>query len=141
MTTTKHDIIAEDTTEVVAVKIWELPVRLTHWAIFFAVIVLSVTGYFIGNPYADTGSEPGETFYDGYVLNAIMDACYRSVETRQWAPVELAVWRGAEGSGAATGTQEYDERYFLIKEEKMPDGKTKLILKDKESGKIVQQIK
>lgn len=59
MTTEQRDIIAEDTTEVVAVKIWELPVRLTHWIIFFAVIVLSVTGYFIGNPYADTGSDPG----------------------------------------------------------------------------------
>jgi Ni/Fe-hydrogenase 1 B-type cytochrome subunit len=59
MTTEQRDIIAEDTTEVVAVKIWELPVRLTHWIIFFAVIVLSVTGYFIGNPYADAGSEPG----------------------------------------------------------------------------------
>ena len=89
----------------------------------------------------DNGTEPGETFYDGYVVNAIMDACYRSVETRGWAPVELAVWRGAEGAGAATGTQEYNEQYFLIKQEKMPDGKTKLILKDKQSGKIVQQIK
>lgn len=59
MTTESRDIIAEDTTEVVAVKIWELPVRLTHWIIFFAVIVLSVTGYFIGNPYADAGSDPG----------------------------------------------------------------------------------
>jgi predicted dehydrogenase len=88
----------------------------------------------------DNGTQPGETFYDGYIVNAIMDACYRSVETRHWAPVELAVWRGAEGTGAATGTQEYNERYFLIKEEKMPDGKTKLILKDKESGKIIQQV-
>ena len=89
----------------------------------------------------DNSAEPGETFYDGYVVNAIMDACYRSVETRAWAPVELAVWRGAEGAGAATGTQEYNEQYFLIKQEKMPDGKTKLILKDKQSGKIIQQIK
>jgi hypothetical protein len=88
----------------------------------------------------DNGTEPHETFYDGYIVNAIMDACYRSVETRQWAPVELAVWRGAEGAGAATGTQEYDEQHFLIKAEKMPDGKTKLILKDKESGKIIQRI-
>jgi predicted dehydrogenase len=89
----------------------------------------------------DNSAEPGETFYDGYVVNAIMDACYRSVETRAWAPVELAVWRGAEGAGGASGTQEYDEQYFLIKQEKMPDGKTKLILKDKQSGKIIQQIK
>ncbi len=88
----------------------------------------------------DKGTEPMETFYDGYVVNAIMDACYRSVESKRWAPVELEVWRGSEGTGAARGTREYNEQYFLIKEEKMPDGKTKLILKDKESGKIVQQI-
>lgn len=57
--TKPQDVIAEDTEEVVAVKIWELPVRLTHWVIFFAVVVLSVTGYYMGNPYADTGSDPG----------------------------------------------------------------------------------
>ena len=36
-----------------------------------------------------------ETFYDGYVVNAIIDACYRSAETRQWEPVQLDDWRGA----------------------------------------------
>ena len=88
----------------------------------------------------DEGRQPMETFYDGYIVNAVMDACYKSVETRAWAPVELEIWRGAEGAGAARGTQAYNEQYFLIKEEKMPDGKTKLILKDKETGKIVQQV-
>ncbi|MEM7031001.1 MAG: Gfo/Idh/MocA family oxidoreductase [Chloroflexota bacterium] len=88
----------------------------------------------------DDGTEPSETFYDGYVVNAIMDACYKSVETRQWAPVELDIWRGSEGTGAATGTKEYNEQYYLIKEEVMPDGKTKVILKDKETGKISQKI-
>ena len=88
----------------------------------------------------DNGGQPSETFYDGYVVNAIMDACYKSVETRSWAPVELEIWRGAEGSGAARGTREYDDQHFLIKEEKMPDGRTKLILKDKETGKISQKV-
>jgi predicted dehydrogenase len=88
----------------------------------------------------DAGRAPMETFYDGYIVNAVMDACYKSVETRAWAPVELEIWRGAEGAGAAAGTRAYNEQYFLIKEEKMPDGKTKLILKDKETGKIVQQV-
>ena len=88
----------------------------------------------------DNGTEPMETFYDGYVVNAIMDACYKSVESKAWAPVELEDWRGAEGAGAARGTREYDEQHFLIKEEKMPDGRTKLILKDKETGKISQHV-
>ena len=41
----------------------------------------------------DEGRAPQETFYDGYVVNAIMDACYRSAEAHAWAPVELE-WRG-----------------------------------------------
>ena len=34
-------------------------------------------------------------FYDGYVVNSIIDACYRSAASRQWEPVELE-WRGGE---------------------------------------------
>jgi Ni/Fe-hydrogenase 1 B-type cytochrome subunit len=30
--------------------IWELPVRLNHWANVLSIVVLSVTGFFIGNP-------------------------------------------------------------------------------------------
>jgi len=41
----------------------------------------------------DEGRQPMETFYDGYVVNAIIDACYRSAESRTWEPVELE-WRG-----------------------------------------------
>jgi len=88
----------------------------------------------------DSGGQPVETFYDGYVVNAVMDACYRSVESKRWEPVQLEIWRGAEGGGAARGTREYDESHYLIKEEKMPDGKVKLILKEKAGGRIVQRI-
>ncbi len=43
----------------------------------------------------DEGREPMETLYDGYVVNAIMDACYRSAKSRAWEPVELD-WRGGK---------------------------------------------
>jgi Ni/Fe-hydrogenase 1 B-type cytochrome subunit len=33
------------------VYVWELPVRVSHWFIFFMVIVLSFTGYYIHNPF------------------------------------------------------------------------------------------
>jgi hypothetical protein len=36
--------------------------------------------------------------------------------------------------------KDYDEGQFLIKEEKMPDGKLKAILKEKQTGKILQVI-
>ena len=44
----------------------------------------------------DEGREPMETFYDGYVVNAIIDACYRSAKTKRWEPVELEEWRGSD---------------------------------------------
>lgn len=36
-----------------------------------------------------TGAEPRETFVDGYIVNVILDACYRSMESGRWEPVEL----------------------------------------------------
>lgn len=81
-----------------------------------------------------------ETFYDGYVVNAIMDACYRSAISKRWEPVELEVWRGLESIEEQVVAADYDEHFILIKEEHMPDGRTKLILKDKESGSIVQRV-
>ena len=88
----------------------------------------------------DNGTAPMETFYDGYVVNAIMDACYRSAKSRQWEPVRLEVWRGEGQVAAQRRTAEYDEGHLLIKEEVMPDGKSKLILKEKASGKIVEKV-
>jgi predicted dehydrogenase len=88
----------------------------------------------------DNGTEPMETFYDGYVVNAVMDACYRSAKSKRWEPVELEVWRGTAEAAEEVLAREYDEQFLLIKEEKMPDGRTKLILKDKESGQIVQRF-
>ena len=88
----------------------------------------------------DKGTEPMETFYDGYIVNAIIDACYRSITSKQWEPVELGIWRGTKEATEKRVGADYDAQFFLIKEEKMPDGRTKLILKDKESGKIVQRI-
>jgi predicted dehydrogenase len=83
---------------------------------------------------------PRETFYDGYVVNAIMDACYKSAKTKRWEPVELTDWRGKEGISANVDLIEFDDLHFLIKREKMPDGSTNLMLKEKVSGIIVQKI-
>ena len=88
----------------------------------------------------DAGQAPMETFYDGYVVNAIMDAAYRSSESKKWEPVRLEVWRGSEEIATKAGMAEFDAQYFLIKQEVMPDGKTKFILKDKTTGEIVQKI-
>jgi predicted dehydrogenase len=34
------------------------------------------------------GLEPSETFYDGLVVNQILDACYRSMRTGTWEPIQ-----------------------------------------------------
>ncbi len=89
----------------------------------------------------DNGSEPMENFYDGYVVNAIMDACYRSAKTKKWEPIELEIWRGKIGLSEEKMEIDYDEHHLLIKEEKLPDGRSKVILKNKNTGEITQKIK
>jgi len=88
----------------------------------------------------DNKGTPRETFYDGYVVNAIMDAAYKSAASKRWEPVEIEDWRGAAVSDEKVTATEYDAEHLLIKEEKMPDGRTKIILKNKTTGKIEQRI-
>jgi predicted dehydrogenase len=87
----------------------------------------------------DARRAPMETFYDGYVVNAVMDAAYRSATSRRWERVALPVWRGRVGVQSVAVQRDYDVEHSLLKEEKMPDGTTKLILRHKASGKIVQR--
>ena len=87
----------------------------------------------------DEGREPMETFYDGYVVNAVMDACYRSAESRSWEPVQLEGWRGGETGRIAPTRREWDGK-TLIKQEQMPDGRLKLILKDDATGEFADVV-
>jgi predicted dehydrogenase len=88
----------------------------------------------------DEGRAPKETFYDGYVVNAIIDAAYASIRNRSWQPVELPLWRGREGVPAIAVAREYDADHVLLKEERMMDGSTKLILRNKSTGQVVHRI-
>jgi hypothetical protein len=81
----------------------------------------------------ESGREPRETLYDGYVVNAVMDACYRSAKSRAWEPVELFEWRGAETPRIESRPEMIDGK-VVIKRELLPDGRQKLIVKDPESG-------
>lgn len=88
----------------------------------------------------DNGTKPLEDFYDGYIVNAIMDAAYRSAAGKRWEPVLLEEWRGDEATEAEAVLHDYDADHYLIKEEVMPDGSVKLILKEKASGKVIQKV-
>ena len=83
---------------------------------------------------------PHETFYDGYVVNAILDACYKSAKSKKWEGVELIDWRGTDNTSVKEAFVEFDEHYFLMKREKMADGSTRLMLREKSTGNIVQRI-
>ena len=87
----------------------------------------------------EEGRAPQETLYDGYVVNAIMDAAYRSAKSRQWEPVELFEWRGCETPRMATDP-ELHEGLVVIKRELLPDGRQKLILKDPASGDFLDRV-
>ena len=86
----------------------------------------------------EAGREPVETLYDGYVVNAVMDACYRSAETRGWATVELD-WRGGQ-TPRVRRPERTEDGLVVIKEEQLPDGRRKLILKDPANGAFVDRI-
>lgn len=47
------------------VRIWEWPVRLSHWLIAGSILVLSVTGVYIGNPFFGPTGEANRHFVMG----------------------------------------------------------------------------
>lgn len=88
----------------------------------------------------EEGRAPKETFYDGYVVNAVLDAAYKSAKTKLWEPVNLEIWRGKTGLSKESHLVEYDQEHYLIKEEMTHYGTRKLILKNKVTGKIEERI-
>lgn len=87
----------------------------------------------------EKGTTPRETFYDGYVVNAVLDACYKSAKTKQWEPVQLDIWRGRTGVTKDSHLVEYDDDHYLVKEELTHYGAKKVILKNKITGKIIEK--
>jgi len=86
----------------------------------------------------ENGRKPKETFYDGYVVNAVLDAAYKSAKTKQWEPVMLETWRGRTGLSKESHLIEYDADHYLVKEEVTHYSK-KVILKNKHTGKIEER--
>ena len=88
----------------------------------------------------ENGVVPKETFYDGYVVNSILDAAYRSAKSKQWEPVKLDDWRGRKGLTKESHLTEYDPDHYLVKEEVTHYGAKKIILKNKKTGKIEEKV-
>lgn len=88
----------------------------------------------------EAGKMPKETFYDGYVVNCVLDAAYKSAKSKLWEPVILDIWRGKTGVSKDSHLQDYDADHYLVKEEMTHYGAKKLILKNKKTGKIFERV-
>jgi len=86
----------------------------------------------------ERGAEPEETFFDGYVVNAIMDACFASSESGAWAPVNVE-WPHPPAPRIQSAPEMHDG-HAVIKREVLPDGRHKLIMKRSDTGEIVDMI-
>jgi hypothetical protein len=53
--------------------------------------------------------------------------------------VKLDIWRGKEGISKDSHLVEYDAEHYLVKEEMTHYGAKKVILKNKQSGKILER--
>ena len=53
--------------DIVRVYVWEVPVRITHWLIAFSIVVLSVTGFYIGRPFIIVSGPAGQSFTMGWM--------------------------------------------------------------------------
>ena len=113
-----------------------------RWGISTASDELSELGYI--DMFADmfgsmdSQTPPIESFYDDYVVNAVMDAAYRSAESRTWEPVRLD-WRDGETPRIEVQPRFHDG-HAVVKEEILPDGRRKLILSDPDTGAIVERV-
>ena len=74
------------------------------------------------------------------LLTTTTRSAYRSAASKRWEPVEIEEWRGSDEADEGQEQQEYDADHWLVKEELMPEGTVKLILKEKASGRIVQRL-
>jgi len=49
------------------VYVWEFPVRATHWILFYSILILCGTGYYIGHPFISVSGAAKDHFVMGTV--------------------------------------------------------------------------
>ena len=59
-----------------AVYVYEAPLRLWHWVNALAIVVLAITGYFIGKPLPSLSGEASDHYLMGYIRFAHFAAAY-----------------------------------------------------------------
>jgi len=59
-----------------AVYVYEAPVRIWHWINALSILVLCITGYFVGSPLPTMPGEASDSFLMGYIRFAHFAAGY-----------------------------------------------------------------
>ena len=72
------------------------------------------------------------------VVNTIMDAAFRSSDSRQWEPVQVE-WRHGT-TPRISKEPDYHDGHTVIKKEILPDGRVKHILRHKDDGSFFDLI-
>jgi Ni/Fe-hydrogenase 1 B-type cytochrome subunit len=67
---------AASASALVRVYVWEVPVRVTHWLIALSILVLSVTGFYIGRPFMTVPGTAGDLFVMGWMRIIHLYAAY-----------------------------------------------------------------
>ena len=88
----------------------------------------------------ESGKAPMESFYDGYVINAILDACFKSAESRKWESIVIDDWRAAAPTPRISMQPAMVDGLAIVKEERMHGNKLKQILCDQKTGKIIERV-
>ncbi len=73
------DVAPEDVRtarRITSVYVYEVPLRIWHWINALAIVVLIVTGYFIGSPLPTMSGEASDSFLFGYIRFAHFTAGY-----------------------------------------------------------------
>lgn len=110
--------------------VWEIPVRLTHWVNVTCIVVLSFTGYYIGNPWILVSSREwygpyfmGIMRYTHFVtafvfIASLLLRTYWSIVGNEWAS-----WRGLFPFLTADGRKALADafRYYFFLRRKPPE--------------------
>ena len=96
---------------IVRVYVWEWPVRISHWLIFLSIVVLSVTGYYMYDPFIISRGKgafvmgtmrfihevTGFVFFAAFLVRAYwFFKGNRWARWRQFLLIDPEQWRGAQ---------------------------------------------
>lgn len=125
-------------------------IGLNHWLAGFEMFAATGQGGYVAEKAEPNtgrlfpvGDETGELGYTDMFTDmfAVMDACYASARSKRWELIHIEGWQAA----ATEKIRDSIPRHMidgqeLIKEEVMPDGKTKRLLHNPQTGRVTQQV-